>query len=80
MVLERVQMKCIWSKKEDDSGIKCPKTRMWELERKGPDFFLIPDMSGMLSVQEVFASGIFILHINSKKVDGLIPQCLYYWT
>lgn len=51
---------------------------MSELERKGPDFFLIPGMSGMLNVQEVLALGIFILQINSKTVDGLIPRYLYY--
>lgn len=72
MILERVQRKCIWYQKEEDSGIKCAKTGVRQSDRKGPDF-LIPDMSGMLSIQEVLASAVFMLHTNSKRVDGLIP-------
>lgn len=59
--------------------MKCPKTRMSEVERKGLDFFLIPGMSSVLSVQDMLASE-FILHINSKRVDGLTPLYLKYWT
>lgn len=55
--------------------MKCPKTRMSEVERKGLDFFLIPGMSSVLSVQDMLASE-FILHINSKRVDGLTPLYL----
>lgn len=69
----------VWSKKED-SEIKRHKTRTWELEGKGPIFFLVPDMSSMLSTQKVLASLIFILHINSKRVEDLLPLYLYYWT
>lgn len=71
--LERVQIKCICYQKEEDNGIKCPKTSVRQSERKGPDFFLVPNMSGTMSVTEVLASAIFILHLNSKRADDLIP-------
>lgn len=70
--LERVQMKCLCYQKEDDNGIKCPKTSTRQSERKGPDFFLIPNTFGMISVKEVLALAIFILHLNSKRVNDLI--------
>lgn len=70
--LERVQMKCLPYQKEDNNGIKCPKTSTRQSERKGPDFFLIPNTFGMISVKEVLALAIFILHLNSKRVNDLI--------
>lgn len=71
IILERAQRKCIWYHKEEDSGIKCAKTGVRQSDREGPDF-LIPDMSGMLSIKEVLTSAIFMLHTNSKRVDGFI--------